>query len=129
MRFAIVVLFICFSGANAVGQCPIQPRRASFDASGKNVTIHYYNSSTRPVRDVQFILTEDTGPRPQSVVGNFSARGIVHPQQERVAVFPQIGGMAFDGPVELEVKRVSFADRSTWAAPHNNPCKVLFAER
>jgi len=93
MRVLVLGLFICIA-ANAVGQCPIQPRQASVDASGKNVTIRYYNSGVRLVRDVQFVLTtEDKEPSGQPVLTNFSARGVLRPKQERVALFPRRGGM------------------------------------
>jgi hypothetical protein len=128
MRFLLLGLFIGCTAASAVGQCPIQPLKTSVDASGKNVAIRYYNSGTRPVRDVQFILTtEDTRPAGQSTPKHFSARGVLRPKQERVAVFSKPDGMALIGTVE--VVRVSFSDLSTWKAPHDNPCKVQFAEQ
>lgn len=129
MRLLQVGFFVCCIATHLVAQCPIQPRQASLDGNGKNVTIRYYNSGVRSVRDVQFVLTEDTGLSGQSVLANFSAKGILHPKQERMAVFPNIGGMALSGNVEVEVKRVSFGDRSTWMAPRKNTCKVVFAAR
>jgi hypothetical protein len=130
MRFLVLGFFICCIGTNVVAQCPIQPRQASFEASRKTVTISYYNSGTRSVRGVQFLLTtENTGPSGQSVLANFDVRSILRPKQERTAVFPDVGGIAFNGSVELEIKRVSFTDLSTWTAPHGNTCKILFAEQ
>jgi len=126
MRVLEIGFVVCFIGTHLVAQCPIQTRQASLDSNGKNVTIRYYNSGARSVRDVQFVLTEDTGLSGQLVLANFSATGILQPKQERVAVFPNTGGMNLNGNVEVEVKRVSFGDRSTWTAPHKNTCKVLF---
>jgi hypothetical protein len=129
MRLLVLGLFICGTVTNVVSQCPIQPREASSDASGKNVTIRYYNSDTRLVRDVQFVLTAKDTDLSGLVLANFSARAILHPKQERTAAFPNIRGTALNGSFELQVKRVSFADRSTWAAPQKNTCRVMFTER
>jgi hypothetical protein len=129
MRSLVVVLLACLTGQNASGQCPVQLRQASSDATRKNVTIRYYNSSPRAVRDVQFVLTtKDKSDGGQSAIGNFSARSILHPNQERTVVFPNLGAVTLNGTLELLVKRVSFADRSTWAAPRNNACKIQFNE-
>jgi len=128
-RLLVVGFFVCCIGTYVVAQCPIQPRQASLDANGENVTIRYYNSGARSVRDVQFVLTEDIGLSGQSVLASFSARGILHPKQERVVVFPNTGRMNLNGNVEVEVKRVSFGDRPTWTAPRKNICKVLFTAR
>jgi len=129
MRLLGLGFFICCIGTHLVAQCPIQPRQASLDANGKNVSIRYYNSGARSVRDVQFVLTEDIGLSGQSVLASFSARGILHPTQERVVVFPNTGRMNLNGNVEVEVKRISFSDRSTWAAPRNNICRILLTAR
>ena len=128
MRLLVVSFFVCCLGTRLVAQCPIQPRQASLDGNGKSVTIRYYNSGARSVRDVQFVLTEETGVKGRSVIANFGAKGILQPKQERVAVFPNSGGMAFNGNVEVEVKRVSFGDRSTWMA-RKNTCRVRFTAR
>src|SRR5437868_5960015 len=111
MRRLVFGLLICGTVTNAVSQCPIQLREASADANGKNVTIRYYNSDTRLVQDVQFVLTtKDKDMDVNGVVlANFSARGVLHPKQERTAAFPNIRGMALNGSFELQVKRVSFA--------------------
>jgi len=128
MRVLVLGLFICIA-ANAVGQCPIQPRQASVDASGKNVTIRYYNSGVRLVRDVQFVLTtEDKEPSGQPVLTNFSARGVLRPKQERVALFPRRGGMGA-GPLlhssqhsRCPVLVAFFCDRAgiLTSYPHND---------
>jgi hypothetical protein len=130
MRFVMLAFFACLLGLqNAAGQCPAQPRQASFDAAGKNVTIGYYNSGTHVVREVQFVLiAEDPEQRTRSVVGSFRAKGILRPKQERIAVFPNISASTFSGPMELKVKGVSFADGSVWAAPQDSKCRIQLSE-
>jgi hypothetical protein len=126
MRFLLVAFIACLSGVSGVAQCPIQPRAASLDASRKNFTIRYYNSSMRTAQDVQFVLlNEDAGLSGQRLVQSFSARGILRPKQERAALFP-VSGMAFNGTMELEVNKVVFADRSMWSARGDNSCKIEF---
>lgn len=127
MRFLLVAFIACLSSVSVVAQCPIQPREASLDATGKNFKIRYYNSGMRTGQDIQFVLVnKDAGLGGQRLVQSFSARGILRPKQERESLFP-VGGMALNGTMELEVNRVVFADRSIWSARGNNSCKIQFS--
>lgn len=128
MRWSLIAFLACLTGASAAAQCPIQPRQASFDPALKSVTVRYYNSGDHVVRDVQFVLISEDGTRSQSAVGAFAARKAVGPKQEQTVVFPNISGKTFDGAMELDVVRVSFADRSPWIAVRDNVCKVQFTE-
>jgi hypothetical protein len=127
MRLLPMIFLASSIGVNAAAQCPIQLRQASLDAIGKSVTIRYYNSGTHIVRAVQFVVTNENS-RPYSVIGNFSARDIVRPKQERKSVFPNIHGTVFNESMELEVERVTFSDQSTWIASGDNTCKARLTE-
>jgi hypothetical protein len=73
---------------SAVAQCPVPPRHASLDQSGKNVAIRYYNSDIRVVQAVEFTLTrpqaEQVGPE---VIARYAARQTLHSKDEKTAVF------------------------------------------
>jgi len=128
MWLPLVAFIVCLS-ANAAAQCPIQVRQASLDTTGRSVTIRYYNAAPHVAYDVQFVLLSENATM-RSVVGNFSARNILRPKQERTAVFPNPSGITFNSTnMELEVVQVSFRDYLRWTAPHDNICKVEFMER
>jgi hypothetical protein len=126
MRLLPVIFLASLIAVNGAAQCPIQLRQALVDASGKSITIRYYNSGTHIVRAVQFVLTKENAH--PSAVGNFSARDVVRPKQEGKLVFPNIHGSVFDESMELEVERVSYADQSTWVASGHNTCKARLTE-
>jgi hypothetical protein len=127
MRLPLIAVLVCFTVTNAAAQCPIQVLQASFDAVGRSVTIRYYNATSRMALDVQFVLLSENATT-RSVAGNFSARHILNPKQERTAVFRNVSGTPFNGSMELEVVRISFKDYSHWTAPQDNVCKVEITE-
>jgi hypothetical protein len=126
MRFLMLLFFACFMGkVNGAAQCPAQLRQALFNEDGKNASIRYYNAGTQAAKEVQFVLIlQNPGSSLQTLVGSFSAKGIVRPGQARTVVFPYTPGAPLNGPMELEVKRILFVDGTAWAAPRDNDCKI-----
>jgi hypothetical protein len=130
MRSLAVAFFAALATLNALAQCPIHPLQASYDAKSEAFIIRYSNSDRRVARDVLFVVTSEAKRQSgMSVIGNFSARGIVRPKQERTAVFPNAKRMALNDSLELEVSRVSFVDLSIWAGPTDNICKIAVTAR
>jgi hypothetical protein len=129
MRLAILA-FLVASCISAIAQCPIQPRAAVVDATGKHVTIRYYNPGSRVVRDVHFIVkTSEKGREDQSIITNFAARVMLPPKKEGRQVFPNPANLLGNSGLEVQVLHISFADLSKWTAPRENPCRVSLARQ
>ena len=135
MRLLILGFLICGAAVGAGGQCPVQPRQASLDSSGRSLIVRYFNSGTRTVRAVQFTLTKpEAGQNDRSVMATYSAAGTLRPNRDRTAVFEnptERSGLideVLTGPVEVSVTRVVFSDLSTWKPPGANQCKISFSQ-
>ena len=133
--FFLGILILGFEG-DAAAQCPVLPRHASVDPSGKSVSIRYYNSGNRAVQAVDFTLKGlQVGQNEPAVIARYAARLTLHPKVEQTAVFRRPAGeldlneIAEVEALELQVTRVVFADRSTWTPSHENPCKVSISHR
>jgi len=125
MWLAVIAFVVCLSTATATAQCPIQLRQASFDTNRKSIVIRYYNSGTRVVRDVRFVVVDENA-RTYSMVGSFSARTVVRPKKEQKVAFSDITGRTPDESMHLEVVRVTFKDDSSWAARGRDVCEIGF---
>lgn len=126
MRFLMLFVFAYFAGkVNGAAQCPAQLRQALVDEDGKNASIRYYNAGNQAAKEVQFVLIlQSPGSSGQTLVGSFSAKGVVRPGQTRTVVFPYTPGAPLNGPMELEVKRILFVDGTAWAAPPDSDCRI-----
>jgi hypothetical protein len=136
VRFLLVTILICVFEGNTVAQCPVVPRHASLDPSGKSVAIRYYNSGNRAVQAVEFTLKgPKVGQNEPSVIARYAARLTLHPKVEQTAVFRRAAGESdFNEAAEVEalevqVTRVVFMDQSTWSPVRENTCKVSFSPR
>jgi hypothetical protein len=129
MRLAILA-FLAASCISAMAQCPIEPRAAFVDATGKHVTIRYFNPGSRVVRDVHFIVKSSEGGRgDQPIIANFAAKVMLPPKKEGRQVFPNPSNLLGNSGLEVQVWHISFADLSKWTAPHDNPCRVSLAQQ
>lgn len=125
----LAVLACCVGVVNVAAQCPTQLGQALLNKDRKTASIRYYNASTRAAKEVQFVLTVQEPPTSgATVVGSFSAKGIVRPGQARTVVFPYVPAALPNGIMELEVKRVLFVDGAPWTASHNSHCEVAVGE-
>jgi hypothetical protein len=128
MRYALVFLIISLIASFATAQCPIELQDVSLDSKRGNLTINYYNSSTRVARDMHFILlSEDSSASSQPLVHSFSIRGTLRPKEKKTASFP-VSGMSLDGTLVLKLKQVAFADGFSWFAHASDNCNVSFTE-
>jgi hypothetical protein len=128
MRLAIS--FLAVSCISAMAQCPIQPRAAVVDATGKHVTIRYFNPGSRVVRDVHFIVKSSEGGREgQPIIANFAAKVMLPPKKEGQQVFPNPANLLGNSELEVQVWHISFVDLSKWRAPHENPCRVSLTQQ
>ena len=129
MRLTILVL-LGVSCIPAMAQCPIEPRAALTDSAGKHLTIRYYNPGPRVVRDVHFVVkNSEQGQENQLVIANFAAKAILFPRKEEKQIFSNPANVLANSGLEVEVRHVSFADRSTWTAPHENPCRAPLTQQ
>lgn len=131
MRFLSLVFLIC-SACDLNAQCPILLRQASVEAHGKEVTIRYYNSDARVVQAVEFVETRGgSGTGSQDILTYYSTRERVNMKREATAMFRR-PVKNFDvteapaQPVDVQVTRVVFIDRSTWKSGPDNTCRVVF---
>jgi hypothetical protein len=136
VRFLLLGVLFFGLAESAVAQCPVLPRHASVDPTGRNVAIRYYNSGSSPVQAVEFILTRpQAGQNEPTVIARYAARQTLHPKIEKTAVFQRPPGESdFNEAAEVEalevqVTRVVFLDQSTWRSGRENVCKVSFSPR
>jgi hypothetical protein len=136
VEFFLSVILISWFAGNAVAQCPVLPRHASIDPNGKTVVIRYYNSGSRAVQAVEFTVQRpQAGQNESAVLARFSAREILHPKVEKIAVFQRPSGKsdlieaAQVDALEVQVTRVVFTDQSMWKPSRENTCKVSFSLR
>ena len=131
MRFAVLGILICALAVCAPAQCPVQLRQASVDANGKILRVRYFNQGSRPIRAVQFALTE-TNPADQNheFLATYSAGIAVHPSQEVTVTF-RIHNQGSDSvdvgsseSASLVVRRIQFIGASIWTAPQENQCRI-----
>jgi hypothetical protein len=131
VRFLLLGVLFFGRAESAVAQCPVLPRHASVDPSGKNVAIRYYNAGSRMVAAVQFTLTRpQAGQTKTVVIARYGARLTLQSKTEQTAVFerpPEESDL--NEELEVQVTRVVFMDRSTWRAGRENTCKVSFSPR
>jgi hypothetical protein len=121
---------ICGVAGPVVGQCPVQLRHASLDASTKSLSIRYYNAGRRVVRGVQFALVERGLSNGNAPVASYSVEGSLYLKHETTTLFKHrlpksvLVDAASTGLLEVQVTRLVFNDLSTWSAPAENPCTV-----
>jgi hypothetical protein len=135
VRLLTLGVFTCSVVVSVAGQCPIQPREAFLDSTGKNLSIRYYNSGTQVVRAVQFTLTKtEGGKQDRSVIATYGAGGTLRAKNEKTVVFKgrvdesSLIYTAPTGSVEVLVVRVAFADLSAWNPLRDNPCRVSLTQ-
>ena len=127
MRLAILA-YLAVSCASAMGQCPIQLRTALTDATGKHMIVRYYNPGPRLVRSLHFVVKNSEGEN-QSTKANFAAKVMLPPKKEGQQIFAYFTNVPGNSELEIQVLHVSFSDRSTWTAPHENPCRVPLTQQ
>jgi hypothetical protein len=113
-----------------MAQCPVQPRTALVDATGKRVTIRYYNPGPRVVRAVHFVVkSSEAVQESRAIITNFAIETMLLPKKEVRQVFANTMNLLGNSELEVQVWQVSFADHSKWTAPHENPCRVSLAQQ
>jgi hypothetical protein len=129
MRLSTLIICVV-SCIPAMAQCPVQPRTALVDTTGKRVTIRYYNPGPRVVRAVHFIVkSSEAGRVSQPIITNFAIETTLLPKKEAQQVFANPMHLLGNSALEVQVWHVSFADHSKWTAPHENPCGVSLAQQ
>jgi len=131
MRALLPGILIYYFAINAIAQCPVSLRQGSIDLQGQKVTTRYYNSGTKAVTAIEFIVTRFGGsPDVREALAHYSTRVALNGNREATAIFhgqvesSDLSESAEAGSLEVQVTRVVFADQSTWKATNKNPCKI-----
>jgi hypothetical protein len=134
VRFLSQIVLICSLLETAVAQCPVLLRQVSVDANRKDISIRYYNSTTRTIQAVGFTMIKRArGSDAPEVLAHFSTRMTLNVKRETTAAFhspagnSDLSGSALSERFEVRVTRVVFIDRSTWRPSGRDTCTFLLS--